>query len=115
MRSLPSLRAIATLPLFALLAGCGHIAVTGGVPNCQRLIPPSLLAAVPSAPLPEARQLPDGHDDAQPWQVGFIEQTGQLEKANERAPAVDHIYRNCLELHREALRRDTRRSFLGIF
>lgn len=115
MRSFRSLRATATLPLFVLLAGCGHIAVTGGVPRCERLIPPSLLAETPSAPLPEARQLPDGHDDAQPWQVGFIEQTGQLEKANERAPAVDHIYRGCLTLHREALERDTRRRFLGIF
>lgn len=72
-----------------------------------------LLEAVPAAELPEARQLPDGHDDAQPWQVGFVEQTGQLEKANERAPAVNHIYRSCLEMHREALRRS--RRFLGIF
>lgn len=115
MRSCRARLATATLPLFALLAGCGHIAVTGGVPDCGRLIPPSLLAATPSAPLPEARQLPDGHDDAQPWQVGFIEQTGQLEKANERAPAVDHIYRNCLDVHRENFERDTRRRFLGLF
>lgn len=97
------------------LSACSTIGVTGGVPDCGRLIPPSLLAAVPSAPLPEAQQLPDGHDDAQPWQVGFLEQTGQLEKANERPAAVDHIYRSCLELHRDALRQDTRRRILGIF
>jgi hypothetical protein len=28
---------------------------------------------------------------------------------------VDHIYRNCLELHREALRRDTRGFFGRLF
>lgn len=74
-----------------------------------------LLQAVDSAPVPEARQLPDGHDDAQPWQVGYLEQTGQLEKANERPPAVDHIYRTCLQLHRDALRRSQRGFFGRLF
>jgi hypothetical protein len=85
------------------------------VPRCEELIPSALLEAVPSADLPEARQLPDGHDDAQPWQVGYVEQTGQLEKANERPPAVDHIYRTCLRLHREALERSQRGFFGRIF
>ena len=39
---------------------------------------------MPPVPLPEATKLPDGHDDARPWQAGFVGQTGQLEIANAR-------------------------------
>jgi hypothetical protein len=84
------------------------------VPECARLIPASLLTDTPPADLPALTYLPDGHDDAAPWQIGFIEQTGQLQKANEKAPAVDHIYRECLALHRDAQKR-ARPMFLGIF
>lgn len=112
MRSVPRLRATAMLLLSAPLAGCVSTAIANDVPACERLIPASLLADTPPAALPELRQLPDGHDDSQPWQIGFIEQTGQLEKANERAPAVDHIYRECLIMHRDALKR-SKRGFFG--
>ena len=115
MRSVPGPRAIAMTLLCVLLAACVRTTIANDVPRCEGLIPQMLLTAVETAPIPDARQLPDGHDDAQPWQVGYIQQSGQLEKANERAPAVDHIYRTCLELHSEALRRDTRRRFLGLF
>jgi hypothetical protein len=90
----PSL-AIATLLLCAPLAGCVSTSIANDVPHCERLIPQTLLTPVPAADIPEGRQLPDGHDDAQPWQIGFIAASGQLEKANERPPAVDHIYRTC--------------------
>lgn len=106
------LRATAMLLLSVPLAGCVSTAISNDVPACEELIPESLLAETPAADLPDARQLPDGHDDAQPWQVGFVEQTGQLEIANARTPAVNHIYRRCLELHRDALRR-SRRGFFG--
>lgn len=82
------------------------------MPDCPKLIPQSLLDPVEGVELPEARQLPDGHDDAQPWQEGFIGQTGQLEKANENPKAVDHIYRECLAMHRQALKR-SQRGFLA--
>jgi hypothetical protein len=85
------------------------------VPRCEDLIPQSLLAPTEAVELPEARQLEDGHDDAQPWQIGFIAQTGQLEKANERPPAVDHIYRKCLEMHRAALAKANRGFFGRLF
>jgi len=100
------------LLLSAPLAACVSTAIANDVPRCERLIPRSLLADTPPAGLPDVRQLPDGHDDAQPWQIGFIEQSGQLEKANGRAPAIDHIYRECLGMHREALRR-SKRGFFG--
>lgn len=112
MRYSLSLPATATLLLATPLAGCVRTAIANDVPRCEELVPASLLEPVPPADLPEARQLPDGHDDAQPWQVGFIEQTGQLEKATERPAAVDHIYRTCLALHRRALQR-SQRGFLG--
>ena len=71
--------------------------------------------ATPGADLPEPSQHADGHQDALPWQEAFIEQTGQLDKANERPPAIDHIYRQCLALHREALERSQRGFFGRIF
>ncbi|MEA3018393.1 MAG: hypothetical protein QOI38_3115 [Sphingomonadales bacterium] len=111
MRSKLSLRATAILLLSTPLAGCVHTAIANDVPRCDELVPASLLAPTHPADIPEARQLPDGHDDAQPWQVGFVEQTGQLERANERLAAVDHIYRTCLELHRRALERSQRGFF----
>lgn len=84
------------------------------MPECDRLIPQSLLAPTEPADLPVAAYLPDGHDDATPWMLGFLEQTGQLQKANEKPGAVDHIYRECLALHRKAQQR-AKPKFLGIF
>ena len=69
----------------------------------------------PPADLPVAAKLPDGHDDARPWQNGFVEQTGQLEKANDRGDNIDHIYGECLKLHREQLKRYTGGFFSRIF
>ena len=107
--------AIAALPL--ILAGCVTTSgvVANDVPECERLIPPSLLAKTPPADMPVSAKLPDGHDDARPWQAGFIEQTGQLEIADSKAPAVGHIYRECLRLHRERLERDTTGFFGRLF
>lgn len=84
------------------------------MPHCERLVPQTLIDPVPGVALPEPVTHPDGHQDALPWQEGFIGQTGQLDKANERPPAVDHIYRECLAMHREAEER-ARPKFLGIF
>ncbi len=85
------------------------------MPQCERLIPASLLETTPFADLPVSAKLADGHDDARPWQAGFIEQTGQKQIADAKAPAVDHIYRACLEMHREQLKKDTRGFFGRIF
>lgn len=108
------------LALAALLAlsGCAfgpRVTVANDVPPCERLIPPSLLEDTPPAPLPVPAKLPDGHDDARPWQGGFIEQTGQLEIANAKPAAVDFIYRECLKMHRERLEKDTRGFFGRLF
>lgn len=91
-----------------LLSGCatfGSAPVYGEIPECERLIPASLKTPVPGVPIPNS-------EEAEPWMQAFIGQTGALDKANERAPAVDHIYRTCLVMHREALRK-AKRGFFG--
>lgn len=104
--------AVMALTMLSGCIGMGGGVVTGDVPQCNRLIPASLLAETPPADLPQSAKLADGHDDARPWQAGFIEQTGQLEVANTKAPAIDHIYTECLRLHSEALAK-TKRGFFG--
>jgi len=60
-------------------------------------------------------KLPDGHDDARPWQEGFVGQTGQLEKANDRTGDTYHIVSTCEQMQEDALRAATRKRLLGIF
>jgi hypothetical protein len=95
---------IAALAL-AACATFGSVPVYGDIPECELLIPASLKADVPGVPIPES-------EEAEPWMQAFIGQTGQLDKANERPDAIDHIYRNCLELHRRALNK-AKRGFFG--
>lgn len=96
------------LPIVAALALTGCVTsppVYGDVPECERLIPASLKADVPGVPIPES-------EEAEAWMQAFVGQTGQLDKANERPDAIDHIYSTCLELHRKALDR-SKRGFFG--
>lgn len=112
MISVPHLKVIAAMLLWLPLAGCVSTAIVNDVPPCEQLIPAGLIEAVPGAEIPEVRHHDDGHEDAQPWQEGWFAQSVQLERANERPPAIDHIYRTCLNYHRSALAR-SRRGFLG--
>lgn len=94
--------------LGAALSGCatfGSAPVYGEIPECERLIPESLKADVPGVPIPDS-------EEAEAWMQAFIGQTGQLDKANERPDAIDHIYRTCLVLHRDALQK-AKRGFFG--
>lgn len=107
---------IALIPL--MLGGCatfGSAPVYGEIPECERLIPDSLKGIVQGVAIPDAELYPDGHEKAEPWQLAFLGQTGQLEKANERPAAIDHIYRECLALHRKALERSKRGFFARLF
>lgn len=90
------------------LTGCatfGSAPVYGEIPDCPRLVPPFLLEDVPGVPIPES-------EEAEPWMHGFIGMIGQLEKANERKNAVQHINKTCLDMHREQLNR-SKRGWLG--
>lgn len=91
-----------------LLSGCatfGSAPIYGEIPDCSRLVPPSLLKDVPGVAIPEG-------EDAEAWMQAFIGQTGQLDKANERPDAIYHIMKTCLDMHREELRK-AKRGFFG--
>lgn len=101
-------RSLILIAAAALLGGCstfGSAPVYGDIPDCPRLVPPSLLADVPGVAIPDS-------EEAEPWMQAFIGQTGQLEKANERPKAVQYINKTCLDMHREALRK-SKRGFFG--
>lgn len=80
---------------------------------CSTLVPGEWLKGVPAADLPVSAKLADGHDDARPWQSGFIAQTGQLEVANGRMPDAIGIIQRCEARDAEAVKR-ARHSFLGL-
>ncbi len=94
------------------LAGCTTIPISNDVPQCERLVPASLIAPVEGVDIPTPENWADGHEKAEPWMLGYLGQSGQLDKANEKPVAVDHIYRTCLVLHREALAK-SKRGFFG--
>lgn len=113
-----SLQITAFLLASFTLSACatfGSPPVYGEIPECEKLIPSSLTGPVAGVAIPDAELYPDGHEKAEPWQLAFLGQTGQLEKANERPAAVDHIYRTCLQLHRTALNRAKRGFFARLF
>ena len=70
---------------------------------------------MPPADLPQSAKLPDGHDDARPWQSGFVQQTGQLEKANDRTTDTIAIVNECERQRRAAVEAAKRKRFLGLF
>ena len=93
--------------LAAPLAGCASTVTLGNVPECSRLISASgLLNPTPGAEIPEG--------DAVAWRIGFLEQSGQLQKANDDKAGAAALMTECETMHRDALKRSTRR-FLGIF
>jgi hypothetical protein len=113
MQSRTRLRAIAMTLLSAKLASCAPLAVQTDVGSfCSQLVPTAWANGVPTADLPVPGKLSDGHDDARPWQQGFLEQTGQLEKANDRQRDTLQIFQTCEKMKADALKRSTRR---GIF
>lgn len=96
----------------AAVSGCSTTPVYGTIPECDRLIPPEMRKRTAPADLPTPANHPDGHEIAEPWMVALLGQTAQLDKANDRAAGIDHIYAECLRQHREALER-TKRGFFG--
>jgi hypothetical protein len=100
------MKKLLTSGLMLLTAACVTAPpVFGDVPHCEKLVPGMLLEPTESADIPDS-------EDVLPWQQAFNAQTGQLDKANDKAPAVDHIYRTCEEMHREALSK-SKRGFFG--
>lgn len=101
----------ALLAVFAL-GGCVSSNVIPNAAHCGSLIPPSMLKPTTPVDLPEPKQHADGHQDAEPWMVGFLGQTGQLDKANDRADGINYIYSQCERLNGEAISK-SRHGFFG--
>lgn len=78
------------------------------------MLPNSWLAGVAPVEMPLSAKLADGHDDARPWQSGFIGQTGQLEIANGRYVDAIGIVERCEARDAKAIRK-ARPKLLGLF
>jgi len=100
------------IPLSAMLGlgACvgGPLTVTTQGAGCSSLIPDSWLAGVPGAPLPDGNTVGD-------WIVFGDAQTARLDQANSRTKDVIEIQRRCEARDAAAVKRATRRRFLGIF
>lgn len=114
MRSTKLLLAIPTMLLTVPLAGCAHIAIQANASPCSALLPNSWLDGVAPVDMPQSAKLPDGHDDARPWQAGFLGQTGQLEVANGRYVDAVGIVGRC-EARDAAAVKKAKPRFLGVF
>jgi hypothetical protein len=104
-------RAIATTLLCVHLAGCAATVIRSGASSCLVLIPTEWVQGVAPADLPEASVLDDGHDDASPWQKGFVAQTGRLEISNDRFITAWGIIDRCEKRDQERDRRATKRAW----
>lgn len=101
---MPKSTLLCALLLAVPLAGCAHTVMSPNA-RCSSLIPPNWADGVPAVPLP-------GFEDVGEVVGAFIEQTGQLDKANGRTADAIHIVSTC-----EAQINETRERprFLGIF
>jgi hypothetical protein len=75
---------------------------------CSALIPPSWAKGVPATSLPAGETVGD-------WQIAFLEQTGQLEKANDRTADTIHIVKTCESFQDQATRKGSRGFFGRLF
>ena len=114
MRSTLRLLAIPMMLLTVPLAGCAHTVIQANASPCSALLPDAWRAGVQPVGLPESAKLADGHDDARPWQSGFVGQTGQLEVANDRYGAAVGIVERC-EARDAAAVKKARPKVLGLF
>lgn len=108
------LAATAMLLPIALLAGCAATVVQSGASRCSDLLPTEWEKGVAVADLPESAKLADGHDDARPWQAGFVEQTGRVEIANGRYVDGIGIVRRCEDRNAAAVKAARPKRF-GLF
>lgn len=76
--------------------------------GCSSLIPDSWLAGVPGAPLPDGNTVGD-------WVAFGDAQTARLDQANSRTKDAIEIQRRCEARDAAAVKRATRRRFLGLF
>lgn len=114
MRSTMLKAAIATTLLTSLCAGCVPIVIQSAAGNCGRYIPDAWRQPVELGDPPVSAKLADGHDDARPWQSGYVVLLGKVEQMIDRDAAKDHIRDTC-EADQAAALKKSRPKVLGIF
>lgn len=90
--------------------------------QCERLIPEQLTDPTPGASIPnftradqlraEGDDLASAREEAKIWQIFGLQQSGQLEIANNDKPAIRHIIKECETLVNGSRPRN---KVLGIF
>lgn len=102
VRLLPSL--MLCIGLLLVLCACTRsIVVIPDAPDCSRYVPESLWQPTPGAPLPQTPA-------AGEWAQFANGQTGRLEEANLKPPAIRHIVTTCEQLHAKAVAKAERQS-----
>lgn len=90
-----------------LSACAGTPIVTASASSCSALLPPNWVNGVPGAPLPDGESVGD-------W-ISFADaQTGRLDQANGRTRDAIEIVQRCEARDANAVKRATRRKFLGL-
>lgn len=88
--------------------GCVGAPPINAIPSaCASLLPNEWRAGVPGAPLPEGSSVAD-------WISFADQQTGQLDKANDRTLSAIGIVERC-EARDAAALKAARRKFMGLF
>ena len=102
---------LATLPLLLAAQACagGPPIVTAQSAACSSLLPTEWKEGV------EGAELPPENATVGDWIVFGDQQTGRLDVANDRTRSAIGIVERCEVRDAEAIRRATRRRFLGIF
>lgn len=100
-RRLRSLLLFTTLAL-GLCACTRSIVMIPDAPSCWDYVPAQLVDPTPGAPLPNRA--------AGSWAAFGNVQTGQLEEANAKPPAIAHIVKTCEAKHAAALAKAERQS-----
>lgn len=73
--------------------------------QCHKMIPPALIEPTKGADIPQGVT-------AKEWQLFGLEQSVQLEKANNDKPSIVYIVKSCEDLMNQSR---PRKKFLGIF
>lgn len=103
LKALPWRCLVLSIPLAATLSACAP--PIAAIPAaCASLLPDTWRTPVPGAPLPEGSTVAD-------WISFADQQTGQLDKANDRTLAAIGIVERCEARDREAVKRAKRRLF----
>jgi hypothetical protein len=97
------------IALASMLSACVGTPIVTAMPNsCATLLPQEWKQGVAGAPLPDGDTVGD-------WVAFADQQTGKLDIANDRTKSAIGIVERCEERDAAAVKRATRRKFLGIF